>query len=672
MLRASRRTLLAACALIAVSASGVGCSDDPIEPDDDGCPAGTVANRAGRCVRVIGDEDDTGDGAGGRDVEGADTERPAECVPGSRICDDGVTVAECNAEGTAYVRIPCEESEICVESECIASTTGGCEPGIVLGCDSPTVQRVCADNGVDHESRPCPPETPNCLPTGECAAGTCEPGTRRCAGNNVVECGDNGEFEAEVALCQYGCSAGQCIDPCVSDGKDYLGCTFWAADFDNLANPFFETLGSADDAQFGITVSNAGRYEVTVTITATPTGEETERTIAPGHLETILLDPQNIEESELSNRTFRVTSDAPITVHQFNPVNNVEVRSNDASLLLPSTSLGTEYIVVGWPTFGVEGGALESFVSVIAVSPGTTDVTVTTSVDTAAGDGVTALRAGAAQTFTMEEGQVLTLATEAVNEADLTGTMITATANIAVFSGSECANIPLDNNFCDHLEQQLFPVDTWGDEFVGAKFQPRGSEPDIWRVVAAESGTTITTSPPIPGINERILGRGEHIEFTTDLDFVLTSNGPVSLAQFMVGSAYPGPANGCDVTSPLGDTSRCAIPRTCPTTNSAIGDPAFLINVPLAQFRNDYIVLTPAQYQEDYLTIIAPPDASVTIDGAEVAVSGASVGAWEILRVPTVGGAHVVAADRPIGLYAYGYGCDVSYAYPGGLNLDSL
>ena len=32
--------------------------------------------------------------------------------------------------------------------------------------------------------------------------------------------------------------------------------------------------------------------------------------------------------------------------------------------------------------------------------------------------------------------------------------------------------------------------------------------------------------------------------------------------------------------------------------------------------------------------------------------------------------AHTVTAEQPFGLLVYGYDCDVSYAYPGGLNLE--
>ena len=57
--------------------------------------------------------------------------------------------------------------------------------------------------------------------------------------------------------------------------------------------------------------------------------------------------------------------------------------------------------------------------------------------------------------------------------ADLTGTIITSDKPIGVFGGHEAA---VSGTQCcaDHIEQQLFPVATWGKTYIATKSFPRG------------------------------------------------------------------------------------------------------------------------------------------------------------------------------------------------------
>lgn len=643
-----------------------GCSDDGTVLAAS-CPRGQVPDESGQCVTP----GDTGRGradAGG-DVPSdtpvdtpIDTALPDTCTPSERACRDERTVAECVESGDGWDEIACAEGTFCDAGACVLEGNR-CTPGEVLGCESTTQQQVCASNGRSTEARLCPEDAPNC-DDGECTAQLCAPNARRCQGSAIVQCSEDGSSEAVVQPCEFGCSAGRCSDPCAADGKDYLGCAFWAADLDNISS------GGGDVAQFAVTISNGTAREVSARVETGGGNLEWEGALAPGALQVVPLGPQNVNDSALSSNTYRITTDFPVTVHQFNPLNNEGVFSNDASLLLPATSVGREYIVNGWPTVTASSD-LKAFVAIVAVAEGTTEVTVTSPIATLAGSGVAALRPRVPETFSMTQGQILSFTTGDTAAVGFTGMEILATQNVAVFSGSECANIPVDNNFCDHLEEQLFPVDTWGNQFVGGKFEPRGTEPDIWRVVAAEDGTNVMTNPVIPVVHGRTLGRGEYVEFVTDVNFVLTADKPVSLAQFMVGSAYPGPSGGCDLNGFRDVIRGCTIPRSC-GSGTGIGDPAFLINVPTAQFRNDYLVLTPQQYAQNHFTIIARPGTTIRIDGTEVRAPRIDVAGWQVIRVPASAGVHKVEADQPIGLYAYGYDCDVSYAYPGGLNLTSL
>ena len=598
--------------------------------------------------------DGSGDGGDGGVEEGCEADEIG-CVDFSTrwVCVDGERVSA-----------PCADGEACDEGVCVP-TEQLCEPGQIVGCEDATTQRLCDEDGTGFETRPCPEVAPNCLGDGYCSENICEPGDRACDGDSATICNEDGSAYEITADCPFGCQRGQCVDPCATTGKDYLGCTFFAVDLPNV--------GEAATAPFAITISNTFDAVVDATITQPGAADRTV-SVAPNDLEVVSLGVASLEATGVTDQAFRVTTTAPVTVHQFNPINTPDVFTNDASLLLPATSVGTDYIVTAWPAVGFSSGAFSrGYVVVVNVGDEDVDVTITASASLQAGGPLPAMRAGQTETVTLAEGQVLTIMGEAAAGADVTGTEIRSTAPVAVFAGHECANVPNDSPFCDHLEQQLLPTDTWASEFVAAKFQPRAPfnpEPDVYRIVGREPGTTLTMDPPNSLVHNRTIGRGEIIQFEETRDFTIQASQPIALTQFMVGSSYPGPAFGCDRSGIFPVTTGCRIPDSPICGGTAIGDPAFLVNVPTDQFLSDYIVLTPSQYVEDYLNIIAPSGVTVRLDGSPVTTSPQRLAGWDIYRVPVADGVHRVEADVAFGLYAYGYDCDVSYAYPGGLSLE--
>jgi len=67
---------------------------------------------------------------------------------------------------------------------------------------------------------------------------------------------------------------------------------------------------------------------------------------------TFRCEPQGFNDgphTALTSRAYRISSELPVVAYQFNPLDNVGVFSNDASLLLPTSAAGDEYTVVGWP-----------------------------------------------------------------------------------------------------------------------------------------------------------------------------------------------------------------------------------------------------------------------------------------------------------------------------------
>ena len=98
----------------------------------------------------------------------------------------------------------------------------------------------------------------------------------------------------------------------------------------------------------------------------------------------------------------------------------------------------------------------------------------------------------------------------------------------------------MKTNCCaDHLEQQMFPVKTWGKHYIASQSFQRGAEKDIWRLIAAENNTQITTVPPQAVIP--VLNSGEWFEFESDKDFEIVATKPILVGQFLSAEQAPEP-----------------------------------------------------------------------------------------------------------------------------------
>lgn len=679
------RRLLKACLVVCFASSlAVACGDNSTGTggDDTGtsedCPRGTFRNSDGECVSPGGD-DSGGTDAGPTDGSSTDTQDPP---PDTTTPDDsgGTDGAGCSIGD-------CPDGKFCNEGECIVGMD--CEAGKVLGCAGDSKKRVCLDKGLGWKREACPENKPHCR-DGECNKTICEPGAKFCKGDakTLMKCSDDGMSTEQVQLCRTRCQGGKCVSGCGGTAKEsYIGCGFQAVDLDNndQSRP---GQPSANERQYAVTASNTTDKEVQVTVTDSGSDSQVaSATLPPGDLKVINLDNNTVKNSVVADKSYQVDADGPITVHQFNPIGASDTATNDASLLLPSSAIGRNYTVVNWPSRGetrkvqtpfgeVERDlpkTLAPYTTVVAAQQGETKVKVETPTDIVSGNGVPALSAGQSHEFTLKQGEVLQMKAEQKRGNDVTGMTIEADQKVAVFGGHECSNVNLDSQFCDHLEQQLFPNKSLGKTYALSKFAPRGQEDDYFRVVAAKDGTTLTTVPPVSGIDGAKLDAGEVKEFTFRDNLLLKADKPVAVGQFMVGSGYPG-GDQCNIRQ--NETSGCKVQTKCKSnTQTRIGDPAFMLNVATSQFLDEYVIQTPESYQEDWINVVAPKSATIEVDGSEVTSSGSQVTntIWKVYQIEVEPGVHRIKSTggKKFGLYGYGYSCDVSYAYPGGLDLSS-
>jgi hypothetical protein len=595
-------------------------------------------------------------------------------------------------------------------------------------------------------NRECLPLGMRCISTPEvlgCAI--CAPDSLSCDGNDIVRCADDGQEWVYVSTCDVGrgdqCVNGRCVNGC--DNADRLhsnvGCEYWPVDLDNAVTQGMD----ASMQQYAVVVSNPTPLLATVKVfvnDAAPGETPVEREVDSIELSTDDLFVFRLDQREVdgtpeggansgshtawTSNAYKITSTAPIIAYQFNPLDNVGVFSNDASLLLPKSGLGTKYTVMAWPQTIANtpenadtdmGGDLRAFLTIVGTEADThVAVVLSTDVmplpDPPAGT-TGEWYQGDTVEFTLGAFEVLNLETGAFN-ADFTGSLVTSDKPIAVYSGSEASDVPcfhdLSTRRCcaDHLEEQLIPDASVGFTYVFARTPPRTPEvysagapvsivpePEYFRLVAIEDGTEVRTTPvdisfsydacdrrEINPADTIYLDAGEYTTREVWEDLVLHSNKPVEVGQFVasqevtgIDNAYPG------------------------------GDPAFILVPPVEQWRSSYVFLTPEMYAFDYMILTVRAGTFLEFDGSPLPRNcqmnevfdelGSTPVTYQIYRCPLsfpeIPGPSVVepglqndgvheirsidpATGRPglpFGLIVYGFDSYVSYGYPGGLNL---
>ncbi len=565
----------------------------------------------------------------------------AGCV-GDDVWQEGIP------DGGSVITEPCNAGEKKCEADTLKTCNSAGSRWIVVNCVNAGARCLVIGGVAQCKTTLCQPDNVSCAKDGLT--------TRTCAkdGNSWV----NGKAcDPKAGQICYG---GVCQSACKIEArnKQNVGCTFYPVNLDNQRKD-----------KVGVVVSNPNKYPALVTLSdgASSLGS---RPVQPGKLEIFIipLGKNMLVGSGKQRYAFKLTSTLPIAAYQFSPQNKAEQRSNDASLLVAREALGKVYYAMTTPVALANG---RSYVTVVGTEPGT-QVTVTPKVSTTAGGGVPALSPGQPYTATIGEMDVLQLATK-TKGADMTGTKVKATKPVAVFGGNSCANLPQNKTYCDHVQEQMFPVETWGKGYLAVKFMPRGKNPedDWWRIMASEAGTKVTLSggtglPTVP-----TLGPGQHFQINTPGQFVVKANKPISVGHYMLGQGA--------VSLPLDKSvynESFQTPKGCAMSGSytSMGDPAISVSVPFEQYRKQYIFLTPDTYRYDFVTVMVPSKKEtpqVMIDGKPIPVPLKKIGSTDFryARFRVSDGPHTMSGTTPFGIEVHGYDCNVSYAYSGGLSL---
>ena len=529
----------------------------------------------------------------------------------------------------------------------------------------------------------CEAPTPLCDDRDGCV--TCPSGSAYCQGRDVFQCSEDGTVASFVERCSdtESCLAGACYDACnaAESQLSYLGCSFLAVPTANLlgpafANDFAVVIGNPNDVSAEVVIRHDGSAFDIVDVPP----EESLAITLPYQSQLQIRDAN----TRADDGAFELRSSVPVAAYQYNPLHfrapadpSSFSFTNDASLLLPEHALSGSYVVSTWPSLGIGDAPATSYqwtsgYVAIAATSNTTAVTVTTSADTVGGV-VGPLSAGDETTVVLDRGDVLQLFSHqpgqdlanpcdqlegdrtqvgdadiclSVRSGDLTGTQIEASSPVAVFAGHVCTFIPYYEWACDHLEEMMVPLETWGTTLaVSAPTFPGAfaRAPARVRIISVTDGNLLRFDPEIQP--DQFLDRGDILEFETDEHFAVTAVAPVLVTQTMLGQQALGAQE---------------------------GDPSMGLAVPSSQWRSEYDFLTPDSYIWNHLNVVAEAGAQIYLD-SQLITEWETIGESGVsaARLSIESGPHrIESVDTvPFGITSYGYADFTSYLHPGGLNL---
>jgi hypothetical protein len=467
-----------------------------------------------------------------------------------------------------------------------------------------------------------------------------------------------------------------------------VGCEFYVADLDNYV--------SADPLTYAVVVSNpqeSSSADVKVEDMRGPgntlrTVPGTDVDLAAGELVIFELTcatgcPETTAHIDHTGfaplSAFRLVSDVPVLAYQWNTY-GTGLETTDASLLIPTTSLEDVYIGAVWHSGPNTGDRSE--ITVVATEDGT-QVTFTPSVTTNAGGSVPSIPAGTeSAAFDLNAFDVIQIE-PSVEHADLTGTLVSASAPVAVFGGHSCAMVPTPEFYaCDHVEEQLLPLTAWGVDTVLARYAPRDAltmETDeaLWRIVAGADGMTVYFDPAVDsvGASYHFDSQGEVLEFLSPVDHYATAElddppdpeepgAPFFAYQMMTGRFYVGGGS------------------------YQWGDPMMLLSPPAGQYLDRYVFNTDSKFDFAFDRVIVVRQAGVPVDldclGVLPDEDFVAVGAsdFEVGRFALdyngvdVGGcedgAHYIWSEEPFAVSVVGEDFANSYGYLGGVGVRSI
>jgi hypothetical protein len=497
---------------------------------------------------------------------------------------------------------------------------------------------------------------------------TCESDTLICDGGNIV-CPDDGAIVEQCDTASWGgCIEGGCVDACVlAETVDSdLGCEFFGVDL---------PTSNSVETTTGFWVTNPGPSAATVTVEDN-TGSIIGRASVPSRgSRTIQLPAPSVAVpdggSRLSQSAYLLTSDSPVSVVQEAASNGDFDETTDASLLFPVHTLGGRTAVVSWPhSVATPAGSglnpLRSSITLVGAGDSQSTLRVTT--NTASGVGVLSASEGEELVFQLARFEVLHLENEVLG-GDLSGTVISSTGPVAVFSSVRSARVPAPAYLCesgaaadpitalccadgslpsieatcadgeqptpaiptggasssDHLQAQMPPEALLGQRFIMGANALSGE--GRWRVAAPNPTQIQGSNGSGAAVLEEALRFGDVADYDSSSSWTLAGTTTL-VAAVLLGS---------------NDTLRSA---------DVTGDAAIALVPPVSAFRDNYTAHVPSRGSARSVLFMVQAGHSVFgITGcADPAPAGSVDGqAFQTITCPIAPGTHYLRSDAPFG-----------------------
>jgi len=354
------------------------------------------------------------------------------------------------------------------------------------------------------------------------------------------------------------------------------------------------------------------------------------------------------------------SKDADLTVYFMSH----NLATSDGAKIIPTIGWGTDYVVAGYEGL-FEGTYDYPSEFTIAANTDNTVVQVTPSCNLRGIGDPTVAVYPVGQTFQvrLDRGQsVQYMSTQAqdVEGYDVTGTILHSNNPIGVIGGAMCTNIPINFQYCDHVEDMIPPIRTWAETYYGTYFaQPSGQPGHDWAqylFISSKAGQIIHGHNKQVGDFQATTIQGQYAvdweEYEKAQKF--WSDAPFLMVEYINSSSYPDQVNGD-------------------------GDPAEVVVNPREQYTKTVVFQTPYSGAgqrpfSNYATVIVniKDETRTTFDGKSIMKYLSTVqhvdDTFDIFTVPSLPpGVHTVTGDSAgVGVYVYGYGYDESYAWGGG------